>query len=139
MATPTRHRMSMDYEHKPITKEFGPYEAGTHKISVVGSLRRHVEFFRELGAPNYIVQILENGYVIPLRNHVANLNRRNNKSSRDCPQFVQEAIDDLIDTGAVIELSKPCRVTNPLTVSQKSGKLRLVLDLRHVNRVTKKQ
>ena len=125
--------MSKDYTRKLYTTDYVQYCRGTHNISVVGSLRRHCSYFKELEAPDYIIRILEHGYVLPLKKHVSNMFRRNNKSSRDCPQFVQSAIDELVDTGAVIELTKPARVTNPLTVSQKSNKLRLVLDLRHVN------
>ena len=46
--------------------------------------------------------------------------KRNNKSSRDCPEFVQSTVDELLATGAIKELDKPARVNNPLTVSQKS-------------------
>ena len=137
MSSSEKRHMSKSYEEKRYTKDYTEYRAGTHCISVVGSLKSHSKFYSENNAPNYIQQIVNQGYNIPLTSHVPNLFRRNNRSSRDCPEFVQQAIDDLLDTGAVVELSKPARVNNPLTVSQKSKKLRLVLDLRHVNLRTK--
>ena len=57
----------------------------------------------------------------------------NNKSSRDEPEFVRLSIDELIDSGAVIECSEKPYVINPLTVANKDGKKRLVIDMRHIN------
>ena len=125
--------MSRDYHPLPMTTDYSHYESGTHNISVVGSLKRHIAHFEKLGAPSYILQILRCGYVLPLKKFVPGTFKRNNRSSRDCPHFVQKAIDDLLDTGAVVEVSQPPRVVNPLTVAQWHEKLRLVLDLRHVN------
>ena len=53
---------------------------------------------------------------------------RNNYSS-----LSRRSIDELLQKGAVTELTYRPIVVNPLTVSSKAGKLRLVLDLRHVN------
>ena len=139
MSLSNRRHMSRTYTPKLYMKDYSSYQAGTHSISVVGSLKEHYQYFEKLEAPEHILRILKYGYVIPLKENVPFLFRRNNKSSRECPDFVQSAIDDLLDTGAVVELDKPARVTNPLTVSQKGSKLRLVLDLRHVNLRTKQR
>ena len=48
--------------------------------------------------------------------------------------FVENAINELISLDCTTEVSTPPMVINPLSVSiQKSGKKRLILDLRHVN------
>jgi len=50
------------------------------------------------------------------------------------PAFVESAINDLIINGCVTEVFEAPVIINPLSVSiQKSGKKRLILDLRHVN------
>ena len=139
MPPPSKRHMSRTYIPTSYTKDYDQYQNGTHSISVVGSLKKHYRYFEQLGAPEHILRIIKYGYVIPLKENVPFLFRRNNKSSRECPEFVQSSIDELLDTGAVIELPKPARVTNPLTVSQKGTKLRLVLDLRHVNLRTKQR
>ena len=47
---------------------------------------------------------------------------------------MEQAISELIQSGRVIRTEKQPHVVNPLSVSvQPSGKLRLILDLRHVN------
>ena len=56
----------------------------------------------------------------------------NNKSARDQPEFVAEAIQKLLKGRYIEEQSEPPHSVNPLSVA-KGKKLRLVLDLRHVN------
>ena len=48
------------------------------------------------------------------------------------PDFVVHAISELLDNGCITEHSEPPFCVNPLTVAE-GKKLRLVIDLRHVN------
>lgn len=49
--------------------------------------------------------------------------------------FVLKAIQELILSGSVVQVSSPPHAVNPLSVSiQSCGKKRLFLDLRHVNK-----
>ena len=60
--------------------------------------------------------------------------RNNNKSAFDNSDFVTEAVFDLLKNGCIQEFKIKPTLVNPLTVSiQKSGKKRLILDLREVN------
>ena len=56
----------------------------------------------------------------------------NNKSARRHAKFVDNAIEKLLSSELAEETPTPAYCCNPLTVADK-GKLRLVLDLRHVN------
>ena len=52
----------------------------------------------------------------------------------DHPEFVNEAILELLHSSRAMELNRPPDVVNPLSVSiQLNGKKRLILDLRYVN------
>ena len=63
----------------------------------------------------------------------------NNRSARDYSSFVDEALLELLSSGRVIQVVDVPFVVNPLSVSvQPSGKKRLILDLRHVNKCLKK-
>ena len=65
---------------------------------------------------------------------------KNNKSSLEYPNFVRQAIDELLDIGSVVVCDRFPIVINPLTVSvQQNGKKRLILDLRMVNLYLYKQ
>ena len=80
-----------------------------------------------------MLQVIEKGYVIPLTGNVETVFLRNNRSSRMEPNFVQESIDELFASKAIVELSEPAFLTNPLTVGIKNGNKRLVIDRRHLN------
>ena len=129
-------------EGKHLSKTFVPsvytsdvfeYEKRGTNISVVGRLKHNLLYWKQIGCSHYILDVLEHGYVIPLQNTVEPVFLHNNKSSREKPAFVQLAIDELLESGAVVECTTPVFVTNPPTVANKAGKKRLVIDLRHLN------
>jgi hypothetical protein len=65
---------------------------------------------------------------------------RNNKSALRHKDFVQQAISELLQSNKVIKTNSMPHVVPSLSVSvQSSGKLRLILDLRHVNNYVRKQ
>jgi len=60
---------------------------------------------------------------------------RNNSSALEQRAFVESAINDLVINGCVTEVFEAPIIINPLSVSiQKSGKKRLILDFRLVNK-----
>ena len=101
--------------------------------TVKGSLRRHLDFWRNINSNQYVLDVIENGYSLPFITMPEECFLKNNKSSLENPKFVQEAIQDLINSGSVQETKDKPFVINPLTVAKSKNKLRLVLDLRHVN------
>ena len=59
---------------------------------------------------------------------------QNNNSAIQESDFVENAINELITLDCITEVFTAPAIINPLSVSiQKSGKKRLILDLRHVN------
>jgi hypothetical protein len=64
----------------------------------------------------------------------------NNKSAFAHSNFVNEAINELLLSGRVLEVSQLPNIINPLSVSvQRSGKKKLILDLRQANQYLEKQ
>ena len=97
------------------------------------SLKSNVEFWEEHLKPSqFVLNVIRHGYLLPLTKIPTPFYAKNNKSALRHPKFVGEAIENLLKGGLVEELSRPAYCSNPLTVAEK-GKLRLVLDLRHVN------
>ena len=127
------NHMSANFIPSRFTTDVFEYERQGTNISVVGRLRHNILYWKQIGCAPYILDVLAHGYVIPLQNRVEPSFLNNNKSSREEPAFVQKAIDELLESGAIIECSEPVFVTNPLTVAKKGGKKRLVIDLRHLN------
>ena len=65
---------------------------GTALSQVKGSLRRHVEFWRSIGAPRYTLSIICEGYRLPFQQTPPGFTSRNNRSALDQSEFVNEAI-----------------------------------------------
>lgn len=110
------------------------YEEGFKNIHVKGRLQKSLTFWQNIGASNFILDVIENGYKIPMRNEPDSVILQNNKSAFMHEKFVDSAIEDLVISGSAEVVTVRPHVINPLTVSVSSkGKERLILDLRHVN------
>ncbi|CAG2242657.1 unnamed protein product [Mytilus edulis] len=72
------------------------------------------------GAPrgtSFIVDIIENGYKIPLLKEPENMYSKNNKSPLEHSDFVSSAVKELVMGGLVKHVSIMPHIVNPLTVS----------------------
>ena len=108
--------------------------SGTTLSQVKDSLRRHVEFWRSIGVPRYVLSVICEGYRLPFLQIPPGFTSRNNRSALGLSEFVNETILKLLHTARVMELNKPPHVVNPLSVFiQPNGKNRLILDLRYIN------
>ena len=108
-------------------------------VNVKGNLRRNFEFWKHIGTPSFILNVIERGYLLPFVSFPEPAVFKNNRSSLSHAEFVEEAIQDLVESGRVVETNVPPRVVNPLSVSvQANGKKRLILDLRYVNKFLRK-
>ena len=104
------------------------------QISVKGNLLKSIDYWRSLGAPDFILNIIRDGYKIPFISTPPPRQFRNNASAFKESDFVGEAISELLSDNRVEEIFSAPDILNPLTVSiQRSGKKRLILDLRHIN------
>lgn len=123
-----------------FTHDYYEYEQGQKHIIVKGRLKLNIQFWEDIGASHYVIDILMNGYKIPFHSKPVCCFMRNNKSALEESEFVSEAIHDLLARSLVVKCDKPPFVVNPLTVSiQANGKKRLILDLREVNKHLWKQ
>ena len=90
-------------------------------------------------ASDFVLDTIEHGYNIPLLSQPCKTYCKNNKSAL-LSKFVSEAINDLLDRALIEKCKDAPYVVNPLTVSaHSSGKKRLILDLRVVNKHLWKQ
>ena len=103
-------------------------------MSVKGRLHRALEFWKAIHALQFILDVIEFGYKLPLIQIPTPFTARNNASALGESDFVESAINDLISQGCVTEVFDQPIIINPLSVSiHKSGKKCLILDLHHVN------
>ena len=86
-----------------------------------------------LKVSNFIQHAIDHGYRIPFISLPPPFLAKNNTSSTQHPIFVDRVIKQLILQGCVTAVPSEPYCCNPLSVATSGGKLRLVLDLRHVN------
>lgn len=108
-------------------------ERGPDSIPVAGRLKNHISFWRSIKAPSFVLSIIDQGYMLPFVTEPPPFLAKNNQSSFDHRDFVENSIEELLICNCVEELPTQPWCCNPLTVADSAGKLRLVLDLRHVN------
>ena len=96
---------------------------GEPVIRVKGSLRRNVGFWERLAPQPWILNVIRNGYALPIRSYV--------NVPLHCATKYQLS---LLRTGAVVQVHNRPHVTSPFSVASNSAKLRLILDLSWFNK-----
>ena len=103
-------------------------------IQVQGRLKQHLEYWEQvLKAPDYIIDLIRNGYLLPLFSALSPYIGCNHKSAREQKDFVTSAVKDLLATGCILKVDKRSFICSPLSVVEGSNKKRLVINLRHLN------
>ena len=98
-----------------------------------GRLQSSFNFWVEtLDAPDFVLDMIRRGYRLPFAEYPSQCFLKNNRSALQHSEFVADAISELLSNGCIVEHEFPPYCVNPLTVAV-GKKLRLVIDLRHVN------
>ena len=84
------HQFTQDYE----------LESG-HSLRVKGNLKNNLVFWRSIGAPDFILPIIENGYRLPFISFPLAVKLKNNKSARIYADFVDQAVLELLNSDRV--------------------------------------
>ncbi|CAC5407366.1 unnamed protein product [Mytilus coruscus] len=121
-------------------KHFDNIDISSVAKGVKYSLRKHIQFWKHIGANEFVINTIKHGYVIPFLQTLTSMSFKNNKSANVHSKFVNEAISELLNIGCVIETPFQPFVVKPLSVAvQSSGKKRLILDLSELNVFIKKE
>src|SRR6056300_504934 len=104
-------------------------------VNVKGRLKENIAFWKKVGACDWVLKVLERGYYLPFKSIPEKRVFKNQASTGENYEFVCTEIRKLVASSALVEVSlEDLTVVNPLGVVQNAnGKLRLILDLRHVN------
>ena len=107
-------------------------------VKVRGTLLRHVEAWRDAGAGEFALGVIQEGFKLSLRSTPSAYEEKNNRSFAEYQEFAVEAVLKLLHLDILKEVRRD-EVTciNPLTVALNAvGKKRLCIDLsRCVNEV----
>ena len=104
-------------------------------VSVKGRLSKNLKYWADtLQAPESILSIIRQGYILPFVSVPESKFFANQKSAHENNMFVTETTQDLLDTGCIRKMHERPIVCSPLlVVVNNSGKKRLVINLRYVN------
>ena len=101
---------------------------------VKGRLTENIQFLEKIGASDFILKVIREGYALPFVEVPEPAEFSNNASERRYSDFVTSEISQLLSSGRIREVSRnDIHTINPLSVADKGDKLRLILDLRHIN------
>ncbi|CAH3199212.1 unnamed protein product, partial [Porites evermanni] len=91
-------------------------------VNVKGNLRRNFEFWKHIRAPSFILNVIERGFLLPFVSFPEPAVFKNNRSSLSHAEFVEEAIQGLVESGRVVETNcyVPPRVAGFVTNEDKS-------------------
>ena len=117
------------------TNEPNTSSSTCNTVHVGNRLSCNLMFWRQIGASNFVLSVVEHGYSLPLVHFPDRLFFRNSPSALKHYAFVPSAICQLVTSGVVEETTADAL---PLfsslgAVPKKSGKLRLILDRRYLN------
>ena len=115
--------------------ELDAFDLGMQATDVQGRLRKHVSFWKDvLQAPPPILDCINHGYRLPIKFTPPPYSRDNHASAILQQQFVDNAVADLLKNRCAVQVSEKPYICSPLlVVSNSSGKLRLILNLRYLN------
>ena len=94
-----------DCEHKSLT--------GSAVLQVKGSLRRNISFWHAIGAPEFILSVIQDGYRLPFETIPSGIVLKNDLSSLHYPKFVEETILELLHSHLVVEVQAPLTWLTP--------------------------
>ncbi|CAC5418320.1 unnamed protein product [Mytilus coruscus] len=107
---------------------------------VKGRIAKHYDFRVKIGASDFVLDTIKNGYVFPFLVPPPSMHMKNNKSAVSNSDFVDKAVLESVDSGCAYVVPVKPYIVNPLPVAtNKSGKQRLILDLSISNKSVKKE
>ena len=115
--------------------ELDVLDLGIQITNVQGRLRKHISFWKDvLQAPPPILDCINCGYHLPLKFMPPPYSSDNHTSAFLQQQFVDDAVADLLKNRCAEQVNEKPYICSPLlVVSNSTGKLRLVLNLRYLN------
>ena len=116
-------------------------KCGTENFhGVKGQLAKHADYWVKIGASDFVLSTVKEGYIIPFIKSPCRMFLKNNKSAIINSDFVDKSVSELLASGCVKELPFTPFVVSLLSVAtNKAGKQRLILDLSLLNKSVHKE
>ncbi|XP_062618634.1 uncharacterized protein LOC134280240 [Saccostrea cucullata] len=108
-------------------RRFKPYQVDyfeklpVYGKGVKGNLAKHVEYWKSIVASDFVIDTINNGYVVPFQTAPSPMKFKNNKSALENVEFVNSSISDLLESGCIEKVSFQPFVVSPLSVAVNKG------------------
>lgn len=126
---------------KSIKENLISYDRKCNLITgrVKKSLFHNLHFWKEIDVCDSVFSMIKNGYSLDFEIHPPSKHFENNKSAMLNDNFVSDAVQDLVESGRVIQVHEKPYMVNPLSVAENHEKKRLILDLSFFNNFIRKE
>ena len=71
-------------------------------VNVKGNLRRNFDFWKRIGTPSFVLNVIERGYLLPFVSFPEPAVFKNKRSFLLHADFVKDAIQDLVESGRAL-------------------------------------
>ena len=102
-----------DFDHNSLDRSFAEYFEGSNQVIVKGRLKANISFWQNIGASKFILDALSFGYKILFSQEPTSVSLTNNRSALGESEFVESAIQELLNVGSIVSCSYPPYVINP--------------------------
>ena len=85
-----------------FTNDYHEYEQGAPEIIFKNRLKTRINFWKQIGANDFLLDVIEKGYKIPFYFMPPSVYLPNKRSAVTHSDFVVQAIGDLLNRGQII-------------------------------------
>ena len=115
-------------------KVYSEFSSGCSYGNIRGRLHKRISFRHEIGASQFVINVISNGYYLPFISQPHPFLAKNHRSSIKNAYFVSSAIRDLLDSGSVLPVDEQSVLVCSRLDVVVGKKFRLILDLRELNK-----
>ena len=99
------------------------------------NLRRNIDNWKSIGASDTVLNWIEQGVKFPLIGDIDSFELPNGQFTHKQEEFLSSEISNLLLLGCIERVYTKPKCVSPIScVPKKNGKIRLVTDLRHINK-----
>jgi len=124
----------------PFVQDYVSFHLKSTQPKIKGRLSAHLQFWKSLNSPEWLLQIIEKGFTVPFQQKPPRILLPNNKSVLDptVVPWVRDTIEEYLAAGFLTEVFSVPYCVSPLQVKQTGGKTALIFDMSMVNEYVEK-
>jgi hypothetical protein len=121
-------------------QNYAKFHMGTEQINFKNRLRLHLDFWKQLHTPEWVLDYIENGICIPFESKPPRMILQNTKAVNqpDMVPVIRQILNEYIEFGFIEKVESVPYCILPLQVKQTSDKTALIYDMSPLNEYVEK-